>query len=608
MESNNYWERKLSRRRVLATTGTMAGLGALTLVGCGGGGGGGSTSGGEKVTGRLSAPKDTSKDAKRGGLLTYFWGQDETNIDPTTTNRGAGYGGPAAGAYSRLVQEKESVGAPRTPTVVSDLAESWELTDGGLTLNVKLRKDAKFDPRPPTNSRAVDADDVIFSLNRLFSGSPYASQISNKTDPSAPVVSVNKVDQYTLQYKLAFPYAPLMTTLANGVHMIVPREGESQFNLKTDTRGSGAWMLDKYEPSVAFHWRKNPNWYRKDVPYLDGYEMPIITETATRLSQFTAKQLDAYQPAAADLVALVDKFPEMMVYPGEVPTSDLNIAFGSKPGSPFFDARVRRAYSMLVDREAFGTVVNGIDLYKKANVDIPYDLDGHVPAFWKPSGYWIDPRDASKWGDGGKYWQHNVADAKALLAAAGFKDGMEVVANQSNRSHGSPEQAQIITAMLAEGGVKANINVVDYNTVFLPTMWVSGDVKGNYDGFVFGAGNSTSHITTTLYINSHSKGSYPSSRRWDDGQDKIDAMIDASLKELDENKLRDRVTEIQKSLASYMSGFTISSGAAAPRLAWPWVMNYRVFSTSIAAFDAAGNAVSSPPFLFNWIDATKKTS
>jgi hypothetical protein len=57
---------------------------------------------------------------------------------------------------------------------------------------------------------------------------------------------------------------------------------------------------------------------------------------------------------------------------------------------------------------------------------------------------WLDPRDAGKWGEAGKYWQHNVAEAKAMLTAAGFKDGMSVVLNQSNRAHGTPEQAQII--------------------------------------------------------------------------------------------------------------------------------------------------------------------
>jgi ABC-type transport system substrate-binding protein len=518
------------------------------------------------------------------------------------------------GAYSRILAEKESFGPPKSPTIVGDLAESWELSNGGLTLTAKLRRDAKFDPRPPTNGRGVDADDVVYSLNKTFDQSPYASQISNRRDPTSPIESVTKIDQYTVQYKMAFPWAPLMITMANGIHLIMPRESESGFNPRTDTRGSGAWMLEKYEPSVRMEWRKNPNWFRKDVPFMDGYDLPIITEPAARVGQFTAKHLDAYAPQAGgnspagDLLALINQLPDVKIYEGDVPTAFLNMAFGSKPGSPFYDIRVRRAFSMLVDRELFGNFVNGIDQYAKANIDVPINVDGHVSSFWKPAGFWIDPKDASKWGDAGKYWQHNVAEAKAMLSAAGYANGLDVVLNQANRTHGTPEQAQIIAQMLSEGGVRPTINVVDYNTIFLPIMWVPGEVKGNFDGVVFGLGTTQAHIASSLYVTTHSKGSFTTGRRWDEGQDKIDALIDANLKELDETKLRGRVEETSKALASYMSGFPVSSGAPAPRLAWPWVQNYRTFWTSIQAFDAGGAVPSSPSFLFNWIDPSLKTS
>jgi hypothetical protein len=138
-------------------------------------------------------------------------------------------------------------------------------------------------------------------------------------------------------------------------------------------------------------------------------------------------------------------------------------------------------------------------------------------------------------------------------------------------------------------------------------MWVSGEVKGNFDGVVFGLGTTQAHIASTLYVNTHSKGSFTTARRWDDGQDKIDALIDGNLKELDENRLRSRVDETAKALASYMSGFPISSGAAQPKLAWLWLQNYRVFWTSIEAYDAGQGITSAPPFLFNWIDPSLKT-
>src|SRR6185436_14019157 len=92
---------------------------------------------------------------------------DETTLDVLATSRGAGYGGPGAPAYSRLLKEKEFFGKPKSPEFVGDAAESWELSPDGRQMTLKLRGDVKFDPRPPVNGRVLDADDVVFSWNKL---------------------------------------------------------------------------------------------------------------------------------------------------------------------------------------------------------------------------------------------------------------------------------------------------------------------------------------------------------------------------------------------------------------------------------------------------------
>ncbi len=83
-------------------------------------------------------------------------------------------------------------------------------------------------------------------------------------------------------------------------------------------------------------------------------------------------------------------------------------------------------------------------------------------------------------------------------------------------------------------------------------------------------------------------------------------MITAAAKEFDENKLRPQVIEIQKAMASYMSGIPYTYGQATYQIAWPWVQNYRVYSTSLGSLDT-GASSAVPPWMFNWIDATKKT-
>ena len=93
--SENYWQRRLTRRRVIkgaATTG--AGAAALALIACGGGSGGQkSQSESQGNSDLIAKPQDTSAQAKRGGIYQTFNAGDETTFDPFTTSRGAGQGG-----------------------------------------------------------------------------------------------------------------------------------------------------------------------------------------------------------------------------------------------------------------------------------------------------------------------------------------------------------------------------------------------------------------------------------------------------------------------------------------------------------------------------------
>src|SRR5688572_9943392 len=176
----NYWQRRLTRRRVLAGSAGGTGLLALTILGCGGD----DSSGGEAVTSRVTTPKNTTSEAKKGGIFQGMVVVDETTLDPLASSRGGGAGGPSLPAYGRMLQEKPSIGTP-VQKIEGDIAESWELSGDNLTLTMKIRADAKFDPRPPTNGRNVTAEDVVFSLNKFFAQSPYASQLSYKVDPTS---------------------------------------------------------------------------------------------------------------------------------------------------------------------------------------------------------------------------------------------------------------------------------------------------------------------------------------------------------------------------------------------------------------------------------------
>src|SRR6185503_19578704 len=127
MLDNAHWNTvlaaRLNRRRSLLATGS-AGLGAAFLAACGGGSGGDSKP--KESSGLISAPVDTSKTAKRGGVLKASRNTDVPNFDAFTTsvpNRQ-----PVLGGYSRLLQLKPGYMQTANGEVIADLAESWELS------------------------------------------------------------------------------------------------------------------------------------------------------------------------------------------------------------------------------------------------------------------------------------------------------------------------------------------------------------------------------------------------------------------------------------------------------------------------------------------------
>ena len=604
----NYWHRTLTRRRVLQMSGGVgAGLAAITLLGC-------SSSSGSKQkveSSRKSQPTDTSSQAKRGGTYKVAIAVDEPNVDALGSSRGAGYGGPSEPAYSRLLRFQETVGEPSEVKIGNDLAQSYELTNDGLTLTVKLRPDVKFDSRAPTSGRLLDASDIVFSLNKLFA-SPYASQLSNKTDPASPITGITQIDKNTVQYKMAFPWSPLLATFASGNHLIQPKEADGGFDPRFDLRGTGLWMLVDHQTSLTFKWKKNPDWFRsKELPFLDGYETPILTEYATRLSQFRAGALDELMPTNADdVIQMAKDFPLMGLYQGAQRGDMQAIAFGSRPNSPWKDVRMRQALSMVIDREALAVAATGQDRYQAAGIDFAFDINSHLDSVYRLGDLWIDPM-GNGLGEGAKYFHRDAAAAKALVAAAGYKDGIDVLA-QFPMTFTQPD-IQIVAQMAADAGIRFKLDAVDSRAVWLPKLWVTGDIKGDFDGLAYGDLPMQPHVGTSAYVGFHSRGSFTAARRWDDTQNKLDDLINRANREFDTAKARGLMQDWQKQMAVYQSGISYQYDSKPFILAQPWVKNFRVFQDGRnatgggSAFSQASLSPGESTFLHIWIDESKRT-
>ncbi len=570
---SSYWQTRATRRNLLrAGAITSAGLTVVGLIGC--------SSGGDKVIQQnrgFYEPKDTSSSARRGGIYQSFAPRDVTDFNPATTVQGAGLGGPERAAYSTLIREKEAPGGTKIGVVEGDLAESYELSDGGLRLTMKLRPNAKWDPRTPTSGRAVIADDVVYSWEKYAKVSPYAEVLANATSPtSAGIISAQKVDERTVVFKMAFPWAPLLPGLAKGPYVIVPVESEDKFDPRRDIRGSAEWMLADYQPSSNLKWRRNPNYYNQELPYLDGYDQPILTEYAAQLSQFTAKNIWDFQPSSEDVLVTARNNSALLMYEGDPDISPQEIFFNNQPGSRFLDIRVRRAVSMAIDRDLYAETIKNLSKFAAAGFPRTVFLDNYL--FGGMPELWIDPR-GKEMGDGAQYFQYNPTEAKKLLNAAGYSEGFDMRIRWDGQVHVLEKEASIVAEMLSAVGMRGKLEQANYASAYLPKIIPS---HGNFDGDIaFRSATVGFEASSGLQRALHSKGSTTGSSFDDDGQRKIDGLIEGALKELDHQKYVQRIHELQKELGLYQGAVVFTSQCPSISLAWPWVMNLQVFKGSL---------------------------
>src|SRR3990172_8205995 len=152
-------------------------------------------------------------------------------------------------------------------SIMPDLAEKWTVSKDGKIYTFSLRKGVRFHNKPPVNGRELTAEDVKYSLERFMAKSGFRDRFE-------PVQAIDAVDRYTVRITLKEPYAPFLNHLANpSFCAILPREAEEKFknfNHPDAVIGTGPFVLKSYEKGVKVVFERNPTYFMKGLPYLDG--------------------------------------------------------------------------------------------------------------------------------------------------------------------------------------------------------------------------------------------------------------------------------------------------------------------------------------------------
>lgn len=596
---------RVSRRKVLgvaATTGIA--VGAAGLVGCGGGGDGDGDSGG-KTSGLIYQPKDTTSQAKPGGIFRAYTSSDVSGFDylGATGNRDRTEGNFT---YSRLFKWKPGILQPARGEVEGDLADTWEIAGDNLQITIKLKPEAKWDPRPPTSSRPLDSSDVKFSLDRLHDVSLYRNDWFEDLGRGGPIRAVETPDTRTVVLKLAFPLAALFDYLGNNLGLyVMPRESDGKFDPRREMRGTAAWLLDKYEPSVGMDYKRNPNWYIKDRPFLEGWSQPIIPEYAQQLAQFRAGNIWSGVVRDEDIIVTKKDLPQLLLLQGEYGPTAPGIFFGWL--SPFKDVRLRQAISMLIDRETFARTFANYDAFKAEGIDLSLVYDNFLGRGW--GDYWLDPfgKDA---GPDAKNFSFDIAEAKKLLSAAGFPNGLSTTFYGPTGNPYGPNYlraAQALAGMVNEGGIKVTFQEVGYSNDYVPNY----NYNQAFDGISIFVNTTYGGVANNLRTNYHSNSVQdrspfaPSKINKPAGgprDTELDGLIEKLLREQDRTKAVQHAHDIQRYLTKVLYTIPYSYKVRGLSLTWPWVGNAGVYQ---------GYAVTSGPtdiWPHLWYDESRRTA
>lgn len=378
---------------------------------------------------------------------------------PSTFNPQLATDGPtfiAAGntIYDRLVAVERDGTKP-----VPGLAEKWDVKDGGKTYIFKLRKGVKFHKTEYfTPSRDFNADDVVFSFNRMLDkqnpfhklgGGNYEYFQSLGLDKL--IRSVTKVDDHTVRFELNEPSAPFLSSLAIPPMGVLSKEYADQLLAKgtpdkidIDPVGTGPFVFQKYVKDTQIRFAAHPQYFRGKAA-LDKLIFVITTDPSVRTQKLKTGECDFITyPAPGDLANL-EKAANVKV----ISKAGLNVGYlaMNTEKKPFDNLLVRQAVSHALNRKAYLEAVY-LNLAELAKNPIP-------PTLWA-------------YNNSVKDYEYNPEKAKELLKKAGFPNGFETelwtlpVSRPYNP--GGKKMGEMMQADLAKVGIKVKLVTFDWPT------------------------------------------------------------------------------------------------------------------------------------------------
>ena len=360
--------------------------------------------------------------------------------------------------------------------IIPQLATSWETSEDGTAITMQLREGVVFHDGTPFNAEAVAAN---IERSQTLDESRRKSELKS-------ITSTDVTGEFEIVLNLAGPDATLLAQLADRAGMMVSPTAAAaagaDFGLNPVCSGAFSFTERVAQDKIVL--TKFDDYWNAGAISFDSVTFLPIPDTTVRLANLQSGDIDMLERLAATDLTQANGDADIVVdsavslgYQGIT----FNINNGARGDNPWGnDKRLRQALSYAIDREALNQVVFE-GAFAPGNQSFP------SPSPWYNQSFPLEARDIDK--------------AKALLAEAGFPDGLELEVQVPNSTEPLAVM-QVVQAMAAEAGIDIKLTSKEFATLLADLS--AGDYTASqigWSGRVDPDGNNHQFVTTDGGIN-----------------------------------------------------------------------------------------------------------
>jgi len=393
---------------------------------------------GTAATTGLMRPSDGTP--KRGGTLRIAGG---TTTSPHFDLHQGATVHPLTHVYNNLVRKDLTDGFR---TMIPDLATKWEVSSDKLSYTFALRDGVKFHDGTPFTSA-----DVVATFNRILNppqgvASVFRSQLEMVDRVEAP-------DPKTARFVLKHPSLVFMEVLTAPALVIYPKKAIDENNgdlRKAVAPGTGAFIYKDYKQGEKWSYVKNPEYWDKELPYVDALEMIDTPQLSDRGTAVLTGQADMTWNASVDTWKEGQGRKDAITV-AQLPNFGAHTAHINNEKGPLGDKRVRRAIHLAVSRQ---------NIFKAYENQEPIFL-GRWMSYVSPGSATL--QDIEKLPGYRADKSADIAEAKKLMADAGHPNGFGPIEILSATA---PWAAEIMAPVFADElqktlGIQTKIRLIE---------------------------------------------------------------------------------------------------------------------------------------------------